>query len=1531
MKKSHSERGKNEAPDDEAAFDEPPFAIYTSPTVDTLDDGPYRPGPDISGTEQPSVRLDEWRSRQRDSTPTRSGADLPKPVRQRASSSPIMRSSGVLMYPPSESPSSKSVKTPSKSRQTPLPPRPPIRSPGKRRKSTPRDFQHPEDKMRVSARPIDLGTRTAFEPIQPVSIQEWESVAAHMGEVRKTNMQKKLSPSLQHLELLHKMNSISTIRQLAFSPSMGLESDVFVPWDEDLGDQSIMRRRRRRSKSKRDGRYRSIDPFKAVADALPSNPPVLSNRKYRLPMRSDVGFPNASEEEIIQKQEEIARETEWEGASPRLVVLVTSDDIGTAIHDDPPSAILLQHEEWNGGGLEGMSLAGKELMMAKERNVRLSKRPRQKDDFHKWTPDRTNMLAPPLEATYSSTLGWRPRPFNDLPPGMLHCLACPLTVQFDIGNIEPMVGTLALYCLPNDPTRKGAFGKMSEEFHFPVGMWKDNVFLEAARTLKGAIDTDMIEAWHGRKHKGLFPYDPLAVPWSQASLYLVLQVFKVPQSNAAAPYLESGPRSTASLKTSKSIGKRIKGSMGKRSKSGSDEIIDDMDVGAAQARATATFLTFRTQFLTPLCFGVAPLFPQKVVDAMAEDVEAGIRSLDTANMSWPHGAVKDMQLYAFPSTAASEEELFKHVASVAAEDSGRVRSLSPNEAQDGLNASSGDLSLVSDGTSDGGLDAMSTESADASSSARASSKGDNSLPLKKSFLKRSSYKVPSSKSKRRADGGTSHLDKIAGSASVFTSTVGNDFTQSMLNTPLELLDSGSERGIQALPRLLVDVSGDCAIMMNPSASKVSVPSVPGFETGRRRSDLVRLPLSSSPSGYADASEVRQVLYLPPRSEKQYDVDPPSSFRSCLNLLYIYPRLLRVAQDANIKESGNLRGQGKITKQDLLSYSVRIQLVRNSVALDKATGQMESSQVMLESFHNPAPWAGPQMLQAVYTKINDMSKAKQVEHDLHNGGIPFRDEIKMRLPMILDGTYFLRFTLFLVKFVDDFSGGDGVLHPGSGVSLDSLADTTIPLSSSSNREPRSGVRATTVIPNGCHRIRLGDYQLQLETRLISSIHVCDPTLAAVLRDFPYAKERTIVPSSEDKFKELALVPSRSVIGKSLSSDPDFDESIHFHQIFSSSSESLILGYFPVLVYMHLCNLVNMSSSSLKLSRLIADEMKSEGIDGSESSLKFAMDNMSSLLEIFRKAKIKLGMRTNSRESRKKVDLFVKNFLDNFDEASLLRQHDENNDVGKSSDASFDGNSSVRSRSSTSLATPQKNKTPQCYNEGDETDDSDDEDHASIVEVRRRNSKGQLKSSLTFNASGAPFSRVAFGASKTDRMRVEAELFRQSNHFTQLFDDDETVITSLHSLVTPREDSNGDAERHVSDPLQGYMFPTASEDSILCLSPSKQIEDDATAVDTILGHGLNESTFAKRVRTAAQVMIAPCMAPSLSAVLTGAGGSPQGSEESEKQQKDRVTSNLKSRVDRSFVESLKSLEETREVSFSAGFLNTVALALLLPFKH
>jgi hypothetical protein len=69
-----------------------------------------------------------------------------------------------------------------------------------------------------------------------------------------------------------------------------------------------------------------------------------------------------------------------------------------------------------------------------------------------------------------------------------------------------------------------------------------------------------------------------------------------------------------------------------------------------------------------------------------------------------------------------------------------------------------------------------------------------------------------------------------------------------------------------------------------------------------------------------------------------------------------------------------------------------------------------------------------------------------------------------------------------------------------------------------------------------------------------------------------------------------------------------------------------------------------------------------------------------------------------------------------------------------------------------------------------------------------------------ASGIPFSRVAYGASKTDRMRVEAELVQfEGATLDHFFDDDETIATTstfqVSSMTTPKEQSKS-YHRHES---------------------------------------------------------------------------------------------------------------------------------------
>ena len=125
------------------------------------------------------------------------------------------------------------------------------------------------------------------------------------------------------------------------------------------------------------------------------------------------------------------------------------------------------------------------------------------------------MLAPPLDAIYSGTLGWRPRPFHDRPPGLNYTLVCPMSINFAIGNMEPLVCSLALYSLSK--------GKISEEFYFPAGDWEGKLQLDALQerlqtaTNKSGDNEDTIDPgdendllkqlWIKRKHKAIFAHN----------------------------------------------------------------------------------------------------------------------------------------------------------------------------------------------------------------------------------------------------------------------------------------------------------------------------------------------------------------------------------------------------------------------------------------------------------------------------------------------------------------------------------------------------------------------------------------------------------------------------------------------------------------------------------------------------------------------------------------------------------------------------------------------------------------------------------------------------------------------------------------------------------------------------------------------------------------------------------------------------------------------------------------------------------------
>lgn len=1173
------------------------------------------------------------------------------------------------------------------------------------------DFQHIEDYMTVGIQSVNVAVRSAFDTPALLSLADWRRLAEEGSKLRKASMAKRMSPSWQHLVWLHRLHARTIVRQVQFSPSTSRTADLAEE------DSELPRRR--------DGRYRSIDPVKATVAVLPSTAPVLSNKKVRLPMRADVGFPNASEEEIRLKQAEIAHETEWEEASPRLVVLVTSDDLGKAVVEEK-QRLTRQHARFNGGGLPGIPYAGRELIAAKERNAKHFGQPSTGLDGR---PNRYSMLAPPLDASYSPSQGWRPRPFHDRLPGMRYCLACPLEVSFGVGAVEPLVGSLALYSLPaGKPIKKDqAFGKMSEEFWFPAGDWSGKVELAAAQKEDGSMDKSLLDAWLKRKHKAVYSYDPLSIPdGALDSVYVVLHVYRLAGDGDLSAYLH---------KNRDDCGQSVK---------------------QIRQRADHVFQQFGAKILTPFCFGVSRVY--------SDD-----------DMNFPLGVTREMKLLAYPSRPMTQEAFVGHLAAV----------VEPQSGPDDIDA----VDIGPDALSDGGVLDKSSPVMETPTKKLGSVARLFRTPIKS--------KPPASPQETPATTNNDAEDtELDGIARLFISSLETDFLQCMLSNPSAWGDAESDG---RLPRLLVDVSGDLAVLADPSSRAVMA----GESPSRKRSSLVRLPVTGEPAGYVSSSEFREVLPLPARPEKHYDVDVGLTSRSLLNLIYLYPRLLKLP----VGSKGF----------DKTRFTLRISVLHSIPAVDES-GNAGSLTAPLAIFHSRVPWAGGALVEEVYTKVFGATRADLSQPVNLDSGVPVYDELKLRLPFVLDGSYSLQFELFAVNTAE------------MELSLEPLADAAIPLSTSMARE--QGGRVATIIPNGNHRLKLGDFQLHLETRLISSVHVGDPAVASVLRDFPCAVEQEHDEEQGDGIGGVPRSLSRSTSLELLSLGNVFPK------LLSGSSPSSVANHFEALLQMHLCNLVNLHVQGRRRD--------------ADSESKIMIGTMESLLEVFRKVKAKFSSVFGDGFTEQ-LDSFIKRQLDLFDEASL-----------SSSVASIEAQLGDGPVDSSSVA-------PIDNSNSEEDDEEEDTDEGAVRIISRTGKRDQHDQRMAriidaLGPSGIPFSRVAFGANKMDRMRIEAELRNEVSHFGHFFEDDETIATSP-TLLSPIETRTVGDENELRTVTGTKQEELSSDSSIVKAGPANSRGDSADHPG---------AEFAERVRTVAQVMLAPCVGPSLSNILTKGKSSPSKGE-------------------------------------------------------
>ncbi len=1254
-------------------------------------------------------------------------------------------------------------------------------------------FQTPLHEL-VSYRVNDFSTRAAFERVKPITIKDLENAvnSKNNNKDQESLRQKmnKLSPSPQYVELLDAMSKITTIRQLCWSPSVSREADPFFGWgEEDVDDDSaydkneskeqsrnimtdkqkkkiLLRNKRKEVMSKRFGLgCVQIDPEKYAQKTLLDHAPILTNVRNRLPMRSDVGFPRATEAEITLKQSEVAKEAQMEEVSPRLIVLLSSNDVGMQPDVSVDKLIDSKVLEKLKYRLPGMPFTGKELSllnrMQKKSSIVLHNDYLERGgSMQKVLPDSCSVFAPPIDSVISSSEMWRLRPFSDRPVGMCNSVVAPIDVKFPVGNIEPLICTLALYCLPRetDLGSKTLRGKISEDYIFPAGEWGNQLQGRAGEILArqfGMKQSSNNGTSNGRRgvKKALFSFDPMALPQNEYggidSLYIVMNVQKVTHRDAGNAYINQSTVKNVNGFSKKTIsGMFLPGS--------TSSLSSRLDASTGKKRAKEVFDAFGCQFTTPFCFGLVPLFPH--------DPETHYDS--DKRLEWPNGISQCMSMFSHPIQPESHDAFIDRISKIAHTNV----NIHSNIIDEVANLSSNsDMSLDDDSN----IIAIASED-----SVNSRSVGSRRMRPKLKFRKRHSSKRSFFDTVNIVD---DDMHLIDGTAILYTSKIGPDFSQTLLQQP-SLFDQAN-LDYHSAPRLLVDTCGDFAIMMNPERSTTAM---------KKRSNLIRLPQSSTPSGYSDSCEVREILYLPFQNVMSYDLAPFFSPRPSINLLYLYPSLIR-------KESNDHQEKGRNA-----CYSVRVRLVKQKLEMNKETGAMSPIYVATESIYNPSP-EGESLLQSVYTKIPWGYTGKHGKMDI-NRGIPLQDEFKLRLPDVLDGSHYLQFTLSAIGISDE--------KAGDSLTLSIIGDTLIPLSSSNTKETTCGKRVTTIIPDGLHRIQIENFQVQVKSRLASTIHISDPAVATVIRDF----------AAEDE---------RMLLGKESELSGDYHQ---LNKIISKASTQSLYGNFSTLTFIHLRALVKIG--------MIGFDFSTKQLTNSNGSL-LKIEFLKSLLRIIDRSK-KLFQQIERENGTKR---FIKNVLDTFDELAL-HQNGQFFSLPLSSQSM--SNNSLESDQDVDLSGDQALE----INENQEAD--------YVVEDKRKLKLMYAQSVHSRYADNAvPFSRKAYGVSTIDRMKAEAEIYEEGRILTELYDDDETVITAStwqsHPHLTPTHLSNS-FSINKSGTSQHLKVRTRSQVPDTTLLESDTV---ATTDDSIKSYTPFERarSMARRMNHVAQIFVAPCTAPNL----------------------------------------------------------------------
>lgn len=887
--------------------------------------------------------------------------------------------------------------------------------------------------------------------------------------------------------------------------------------------------------------------------------------------------------------------------------------------------------------------------------------------------------------------------FFDQPPGLVNTVVIPMDVKFEVGNIEPLVCTLSLYHLPP----KGASddesyrGKISEDFVFPSGDWKNLLSEKGGEAVAKQMQMPFdAKASQKRLRKAIFSYDPNDIATRSGSLDSENHLYLLLQVHKVVH------RGALNAYVDSTNASSRKGFFNTGNKSQSSR-------GIARERSEKAFKTFGTQFLTPFCFGIIPLLPQN-----------GGKNQD--QIRWPNGVDQTMHLFSHNASLESENSFLDKLSMVAHQFQDNVDSI-PADGNDEIEIQDNTLKSF----------------------------GSSSILKMRRNKKHVSDLMRTSSNPDLSNG----LQNIAGKASFRNSLLDVDFSESLLRSP----DISNANDRSSKPLMLVDSSGDSAIIINPEATD---------SNKGKRSDLIRLKTSTAPAGYADSSEVRQVLYFPTGTRQ---IPPQLSPWAPINFLYLYPSSMKLMD----KESSE-----DVSKHDC--YSIRVRLVK------QVKNCSEMSYVPETLFYNPSLIGDP-LVTAVYTKIplfatSTTSKraSPKVSH-----GIPFRDEIKMKLPVILDGTYFLQFTLYSLRIrseVDDHGG----------LEQNFVAESLIPLASLSSKEPILGTKVVTVIPDGVHRIKLSSFQLLVRSKLMSNIHVSDPCIAAVLRDFP---------SQVPRIAQREIIPYVAILsGASIQSVHD-----HLHTL--------------LFLFLREC----MSSDKFRFS---CKTMSSTDVHKLLVTLEY-LRGICCIID-----KVKQLCNTFNGSAKFIKGKLLKEVIDNFDE-NIFIIDDEIDDSPNEDDSSIDLN---ESNDQDALA-PQYNTVK--FEKGLSRKNLI---HNSKASKRRRKYVDKFYASLD---NTSPMNRKAYGVTKIDRLKAEAELYESENILTELVDDEETIVTAttwqshLHRAPTV---FSSDLFHDGQAPQESIASNTSSRFS-QTMNPLERAKNVAI-----------------RLNNAAKTIMAPCISPS-----------------------------------------------------------------------